>query len=111
MLIKITKLAATDHPVFPTAKKEEYKEGQDNGKVSLPVDYYMIGSLVLPIEVGKPILLLRGSRNGIACLGMFSSSLVLKFDGHIAETMNSKYVIEPLTEEDSVVEKAKQERN
>jgi hypothetical protein len=93
-MIKITKFSVADKPKAETPNKNNYKYGEDNGEVSLPVDYWAVGNLLEPIKVGKPIKMERFNRNGIECYGIFISSPVTKLCGKIAETFNSKYLIE-----------------
>jgi len=99
MKVKLTKFAFADDPKFPTPKKEDFKDGQENDGVSLPVDYWIIGELQREIEEGKSIKVLRENRNGVECLGQFSSSPIKKIDGDKIETSNSVYKVEYLDKE------------
>jgi len=110
-LFKITKLAAVENPDFPTPDKKDYVFGKENEGVSLPTDYYVIGTLLKPITKGESIEMLRINRNGVSCPGMFMTSLVKEFDGKMVETANSKYIVEEVTVEDEAIEKAKQNVN
>jgi len=99
MKVKLTKFASADDPKFPTPKKEDFKDGQENDGVSLPVDYWIIGELQREIIEGKSIKILRENRNGVECLGQFSTSPVKKIDGDKIETSNSIYKVEYLDKE------------
>lgn len=96
--MKLTKLQPAPNPVCPTPKMEDYILGDDNPGVSLPVDYWLEGDLIGEIREGFPIVIERHSRNGVAKLGLFSSSPVrslVKKDGTLyATTDNSIYKIE-----------------
>ena len=96
MKVKITKIGVAEEPKFPTADKKDYVPGESNGEVSVPMDYWVVGELQFPIEVGSSILALRSERNGVKCAGIFRSSVVEKFENNIAETANSKYQVEYL---------------
>ena len=52
MKIKLTKFAKSETAIFPTPEKKDYKDGQLNEGVSLPVDYYLIGELQREIKEG-----------------------------------------------------------
>lgn len=99
MKIKLTKFASAADPKFPTANREDFKDGQENEGVSLPIDYWIIGNLQREIKEGQSIKVLREIRNGVEALGMFSSSPVKKIDGDSIETSNSIYKIEYLDKE------------
>lgn len=94
--VKITKLAAVDNPVLVTPKMEDYKPGEDNGNVSVPIEYTVEGTLIYPIEVGKRCMMTREKRNGVVVNGLFSTSPVTEINGNTFSTMNSKYIIEEL---------------
>ena len=96
MKVKITKIDKAESPKYPTPDKKDYEYGQDNYGVSIPLDYWIIGELSSPIKVNSPIVALRSERNGVKCAGLFRSSHVIKLEGNIAETENSKYQIEYL---------------
>jgi hypothetical protein len=93
--VKVTKIALADNPEYPTCKQEDYEVGKIN-KFSPFVGYTLEGYLLEEIQVGKTIKIDRQVRNGVKMQGYFHSSLVTAFDGKIAETLNSKYLIEPL---------------
>jgi hypothetical protein len=102
MRTKITKIDIAQNPVVPTANKEDYVCGREQDtEVSPFIDYYVIGTLERPIEVGKGIRMLREDRNGVKAFGMFTSSVVKAVKGGnsagtkwIVETDNSVYRVE-----------------
>jgi len=96
MKVKITKIDKAELPKYPTPDKKDYEAGQENYGVSIPIDYWIIGELSYPIEENKSIRALRTERNGVKCAGLFHTSKVIKLEGNIAETENSKYQIEYL---------------
>lgn len=58
---------------------------------SLPVGYFLEGWLVRKPVVGGRVEVLRVSRNGIACLGYFRSSVVVEIEPQGFRTRNSLY--------------------
>ena len=97
--IRITKIGVNPDAEFPTATKENYKLGVVNDKSPF-VDYYVEGTLVGDIEVGKEILMIRDNRNGVSCIGMFNTSPVLSIItsdfAFTFKTVNSVYKVENL---------------
>jgi hypothetical protein len=94
MKVKITKIAESSSPKYPTSDKETYVYGKENKTVSPPIDYWIIGELASPIVVGASIFVYRSERNGVKCAGIFKTSPISKIEEGIAETANSKYQIE-----------------
>lgn len=94
MKIKITKLSASEAPLYPTPEKEKYIPGQFNGLVSLPIEYSIEGTLCYPIKVGERVIVNRTKRNNINCDGIFGSSKVVSFDEKTFTTTNSIYKYE-----------------
>ena len=100
MKIKLTKLSASANPLYPTPESGDYIPGKDNGEVSLPVDYEMIGTIEKIPEVGEYLFGYRTHRNGVECPGVFRTSAIEAKRGwtgiyHI-ETKNSVYRLEIL---------------
>jgi hypothetical protein len=66
----------------------------------VPVEYSIKGILLMDVEVGKSIWVLREERNGVESLGLFTSSPVTKIVPQdnktetVLNTMNSCYIIE-----------------
>ena len=101
MKIKITKLSAVKDPIVRTALKEEYICGREQDEEVSPFEgYWAIGILESPIEVGKPIRMLRENRNGVMAHGIFVTSVVKSIKNRdiisptkIIETDNSVYEV------------------
>lgn len=101
--IKITKLDVANDPLYPTMTMENYVQGMDNGDISIPINYWVIGTLINPIVEGEGIAMFREIRNGEQVTGLFTTSVVktitgLSDDRQWIETQNSKYLIEPVEE-------------
>ena len=92
--IKITKLSPCDGAVYPTPKWSNYTSVEDNGNVSLPVDYTAEGYLINHIEIGNPVLIDRVSRNNVRTPGLMRTSLVKRITETGFETENSVYCVE-----------------
>ena len=98
MKVKITKRCAVKDPVVRTATKKEYICGQEQDEEVSPFKgYWVIGTLERPIEVGKPIRMLRENRNGVKAMGLFTTSVVRTITDKdknglcVVETDNSVY--------------------
>jgi hypothetical protein len=94
--IEIKKLSPVENPLAPTPEFKDYKVGEDNGEVSLPVEYVAEGILEADIEVGKSVRMLRTKRNGVMTPGLFSTSPIQKIEGDKLYTQNSVYVVKQL---------------
>lgn len=103
MRIKITKRAEVTGG-FPAASNDEYVPGSGGveGK-SIPVDYWLTGTLIGNIVVGQGVNVARDSRNGVKCDGWFQSSPVTEVTDKTFRTANSVYDYECLTPEDNTV--------
>lgn len=100
MKVKLKKISEAAAPKYRSADWEEYKCGQDNGDISLPIEYELTGELLGNLEVGAGILVERETRNGVECFGVFQSSCVNKITDKdnfkLIETDNSIYTLEDL---------------
>lgn len=101
--VRMRKVGEAKDAAFPTPMQSEYVPGADNGPVSLPLDYEIVGDLCTDIEVGKRIVVLRTHRNGVVVPGSLVSSAVTdiqpsaKKDGKmLVTTKNSMYIVECL---------------
>lgn len=94
MKIKLTKISECNNPVVKASSKKSFKPGEDNGDVSLPVDYNLTGWTMRPIIIGKTMAVLRDTRNGVECEGIFTSSIVKEIKDNLITTQNSIYKIE-----------------
>jgi hypothetical protein len=93
--VKITKYSQCLAPLLESADPSKYKHGEENFGVSLPVDYWVEGTLINDIREGEPIQMHRKIRNGIKMEGIFQTSPVITIkNGTVAVTLNSQYVIE-----------------
>lgn len=97
--VKITKLGSVENPVVPTPNFNEYKQGENNGNVSLPTEYWLEGYLLNEPTVGSSVLVQRTCRNGIECSGSFFTSKVTKITDNGFETQNSVYRVDVLEKE------------
>jgi hypothetical protein len=94
--IRLQKLAATDVALYEPGLPGEYVPGTINPDVSLPLDYWLIGWLVLPPKVGEAVMVLRIVRNGIVFPGHFATTPVTEIRGQEFLTVNSIYRWEEL---------------
>jgi hypothetical protein len=92
--VRLRKLAATENPLAPTPHFATYKQGEDNGMVSFPVEYTITGLLLLDVQVGTGLHVSRDSRNGEQCSGLMQTSPVTKLEPGRIFTNNSIYEIE-----------------
>ncbi len=95
-IVVIIKIAETVAPYARAGSWDNYPPGATHEGVSLPVDYEIVGALISPIRLGRPILVERFVRNGVSALGVFQSTPVVSMVGVRVETRNSVYRIEPL---------------
>lgn len=96
--VRLKKLSAAMNPAAPTPEMANYKAGEDNGEVSLPVEYTVEGYLAKEVIVGEGLLIDRISRNGIMSKGITNTSPVVKQEllanGATIYTTNSVYLLE-----------------
>jgi hypothetical protein len=92
--VRIRKLGPAPEANFEPGEWEDYQIGQKNPGVSVPTDYWLEGYLRGPIEVGKPVVIDRTSRNGVEISGLFESSPVVAILDGGFETENSVYQLE-----------------
>lgn len=99
-MIKLKKISEAAAPKYRAANWDEYKCGEDNGDISLPIEYELTGMIIGDLEVGKSLAINRNTRNGVECLGIFYSTTVKniteKDNFKIIETENSVYLLEDL---------------
>lgn len=104
MIIKLRKLSASANPRAHTPKKENYKPGQNNGKISIPVDFEIEGWIDQLPQVGESLMVFRSKRNGIPAPGVLRTSK-LKFvveeslNHYFLETQNSIYEMDVITDD------------
>jgi hypothetical protein len=90
----IKKLQPAADAKYPTAGKTGYIPGQDNGPVSVPVEYEVEGIIddEAP-KIGECLSMLRYRRNGVVTPGYFTTSKITNVDGNVFTTTNSVYEI------------------
>ena len=99
-LVRIIKRRPSPEALFSPGSWDDYPVGSVSQELkSLPVDYTLEGVLQAPIEVGRPICVLRLSRNDVPALGLFISSLVVRTEGGLIWTRNSVYELIEFEEE------------
>lgn len=94
--VRISKVGVSETPTIPTPKKEDYIPGQDNGDVSLPMEYTIEGYLLHDIQVGESVSVDRRIRNRVEARGEFVTSPVTKITEAGFETENSVYILDKL---------------
>jgi hypothetical protein len=95
-MVKIIKLRAAQNPLVPSSRWDTYQIGSRYNHESLPVDYEMVGDLMLEIEVGYPVFMRCVERNGTPCDSIFTSTPVLEITPDGFRTANSVYLMEPI---------------
>lgn len=104
---KITKLKAVDNPLVSTAEThDDYRASVENSlfkvfddHLSPNVNYWTIGEIVIPPQVGLSVVMHRWVRNGEMIRGTFTTSPVKKITESGFETLNSVYLIEEVDDE------------
>lgn len=95
-MVKIIKLRATQNPQAPPGRWDTYKIGSRDNGASLPVDYEVIGDLLIGIEVGFPVIVRCIERNGSPCDSVFTSTPIIEITADGFRTANSVYWIESI---------------
>jgi hypothetical protein len=105
-MIKLTKIDINPNSEVEHASTiEEYRKDQERGTWgeffdgrSPPIEYYMIGEPLVPLEEGKCFIIDRHNRNGIEIRGVMHTSPVQKIEGEgdvlFITTANSLYKLE-----------------
>ena len=94
-LVDVRKCAQSANPLSPACAWEEWNAGGINDG-SLPMQYFLRGFLLAPVEFGLPLRILRIHRNDVDTLGIFTSTDICEIkDGQTVETFNSIYRITP----------------
>lgn len=89
---------------LPSATNDEYVPGSNGVEnKSIPIDYWLTGELMYPLIVGRPVEVLRDSRNGVACPGIFMTSPVVEVTPTTFQTQNSIYDYLVLTNSENEV--------
>jgi hypothetical protein len=95
-MVKIIKLRAAQNPQAPSGRWDTYQIGSRYNHESLPVDYEMIGDLLMEIEMGSPVIVRCVERNGTPCDSVFTSTPVIEVTADGFRTANSVYLMEPV---------------
>ena len=99
-MIKLKKISEAAAPKYRAANWEEYKCGEDNKDVSLPIEYELTGNIVSDVNVGQYLVIDRKTRNGVECSGYFRSTTIKNITEQdnlkVIETENSVYLLEDL---------------
>ena len=95
-LVKIIKLRECEDPLTRAESWETYRAGARDNLGSLPVDYEVIGHLIVPPQPGKGVRMMRYQRNGIWATGVFNSTEVQEVYEWGFRTRNSIYLVEAL---------------
>ena len=102
MKVKVKKLKPSDVPKMATPKMEDYRVGELNENVSLPINYEIEGTCDDIPKVGFSFSVLRTKRNGVESFGFFFTSpvknLIQTGDTFFFETENSIYQFEILSQ-------------
>ena len=94
-IVKVKKLNALPGREAFTPSKEDHVPGT-NQCSGLPVDYEIEGYLIKDIKVGSTLLVDRRKRNGLEVPGIFETTPLQSWDGRVAKTQNSTYIVEAL---------------
>lgn len=92
--VKISKLSKVENALYDAPPIHDYVMGEDNGNVSLPIDYWLEGFLTEELAVGNPIVVSRTNRNGVEIGGIFTTSTVTEITKDGFKTLNSVYKLE-----------------
>lgn len=103
MKVKVKKISESAVPNFKSGNWNDYKLGEDNPDVSLPIDYEIEGEMMGEIKPMNSLMIARTKRNGVVATGIFCSSLIDKVtqvgaNSILAETQNSVYLVEEIYE-------------
>lgn len=91
--VEVTKIKAVELPKYRTPNWAEYKPGEINDNISIPVEYTMKGVLMIDVVVGQPIVMERHERNGVKVYGVLTTSPVTKIEDDLVYTDNSVYKV------------------
>lgn len=96
--IRLEKLVGTPTAIFPTPESKDYKTGEYNPEVSLPIGYSIEGILSRDIYLNESLIMLRFKRNDVFCLGITETSSIVSIVKNILITQNSLYRLTKLPE-------------
>jgi hypothetical protein len=94
MKVRITKIAKADNALYDAPPIHDYVMGEDNGAVSLPIEYWLEGFINEKPTVGEGLVVSRTSRNGVEVSGIFTTSEITEITDKGFKTLNSVYKLE-----------------
>ncbi len=94
--IKIKKVAVAQEGLPPIPAEKHVPGTWQSENYSLPVEYTVEGVLILPIEMGRSVLMDREKRNDVVVSGFFQTSVVTEVGEDWFKTKNSVYTVEYL---------------
>lgn len=92
--VKISKIAHLEDAIHDAPPIHDYVAGEDNGNVSLPIEYWLEGFMNEEPVVGKPLVVSRTNRNGVEIGGLFTTSTITEIIEDGFKTLNSVYRVE-----------------
>lgn len=92
--VKISKMTHLEDALCDAPPIHDYLMGENNGNVSLPIDYWLEGYLTEDLSVGKSVVVSRTNRNGVEIGGLFTTSTVTEITNDGFKTLNSVYKLE-----------------
>ena len=99
MRIRIQKRAEVTGGL-PACEAGSYTSGTAQAAgFSIPIEYSAEGELARPLQVGEGLIMLRDTRNGVKCPGVFQTSPIIEITRDSFMTKNSVYDYEYLTSE------------
>jgi hypothetical protein len=93
-LVELTKRRSSPEAMVPPGNWDTYRPGDVGNESSLPVDYTLIGILLMPPQLGAQVTVLRLSRNGVEVPGVFESTTVMAVCDDGFTTLNSVYSVQ-----------------
>ena len=94
--VRVTKLRATEGGM-PACPRPLYSPGAWHNVLSLPIGYWMEGTLLADVVKLGAILLRRRFRDGVDAQGIFRSTQICTVVDKEIMTYNSVYLIEEVT--------------
>ena len=89
--IHIEKIAEVKNGLPANPKGAHVPGEYQNENFSLPIEYWIEGTLINSIEVDKPVCILRDNRNGVKMYGKFETTNVTEVTTTQFKTQNSVY--------------------
>lgn len=96
--VRLEKLIGNPTSSVSTPRSKDYRAGEVNLNMSLPIGYSMEGILRSEIEIGEPLIMIRFKRNDENHLGITKTSPLVSVESNILITENSLYKITQLAD-------------